>query len=74
MFKRFIRYYKPHTKMLALDMLAAGLKKYPKCNYLTLRFYRTAGKLYRKLQQWEQAELCRRRICEFDKDLLLYED
>ena len=23
MFKRFIRYYKPHTKMLALDMLAA---------------------------------------------------
>jgi len=25
MFKRFIRYYKPHTKMLALDMLAALL-------------------------------------------------
>lgn len=59
---------------VALDMLAVGLKKYSKCNYLTLRFYRTAGKLYRKLQQQEQADLCRRRICELDKDLLLYED
>jgi len=52
MFKRFIRYYKPHTKMLALDMLSALLiavigMVYPVVtremleNYIPNRMYKT---------------------------------
>ncbi len=59
---------------LALNMLDTALVQYPKCNYMTLRFYRAAKRLYQNLQQKKQAEICRKRICELDEGLLMDED
>ncbi len=59
---------------LAVKMLDVGLVQYPKCNYMTLRFYRAAKRLYQNLQQKKQAEICRKRICELNEDLLADEE
>ncbi len=58
----------------ALAMLDESVQHNPKCTYTTLRFYRLAARLYEQWKQNEMAALCKQRICELDRDLLLFSE
>ena len=51
----------------ALALLEAGLIQYPKCSYISRSFYRKAEALYRQLDRLDQADICCKRMKEFEK-------
>ena len=51
----------------ALDILNIGLLRYPKCSYISRKFYRKAVRLYQNLGQSDKVKICQQRIGEFIK-------
>lgn len=51
----------------ALALLEDGLIQYPKCSYISRSFYRKAEALYRQLGHLDQADICCKRMKEFEK-------
>ena len=57
----------------ALEILNAGLRRYPRCSYMSLQFYQKALTVYRDLGQREMAMMCQQKINELRKSVLAKE-